>query len=345
MASFLNLIAKIIRAVVDSLAAILGLYYSTKYAAIIRRLGLPLVEPSERRGFVVLQIDGLAYIHLLEAIERGYAPYLQRLLRRGEFRLHPWRVGLPCTTPAVQAGIMFGNNDEIPAFRWYDKKAGLLIDCAQPAPVHAIQERIASLRPGILTGGSSYMNMFDGGASLSMFTLGAWNSKHFFENVKGLGFLILFLLNPFRSLKMFILAIWEYFTDLVQHTMALLKQRTPHPLQRKFRFLRVVSNVVFREIQTFAVMIDIYRGVPAIYATYYGYDEVAHHYGPLSKPALRALHAIDRRIRRIDGLRRLALTREYDLYILSDHGMTSATPFKRVFGGTLGELARDCADD
>ena len=29
--------------------------------------------------------------------------------------------GLPSQTSACQAGIMFGDNNDIPAFRWYDK--------------------------------------------------------------------------------------------------------------------------------------------------------------------------------------------------------------------------------
>ncbi len=337
----MRLILEALRAAV---VAMLGAYHSAKYGAIIRRLGLPLVERNERRGFVVVQIDGLAHDCLLQAMERGYAPYLQRLLRRGDVALQPWTVGLPCTTPAVQAGILFGNNDDIPSYRWYDKREGEAIDCVQPAAIYAIQERLARNHPGILRGGSSYMNVFDGDASLSMFTLGAMNRKRFFESVKGLGFLLLFLLSPIRTVKMIVLAVWEYVTDLAQHTSAVLRRSNPRPLQVKFRFLRVVSNVIFREIQTFAVLIDIFRGVPAIYSTYYGYDEVAHQYGPLSKPALRALHAIDGRIRRIDGLRRLMLGRAYDLFILSDHGMTSAIPFRKLHEHTLGEMVHECVD-
>ena len=116
-------------------------------------------------------------------------------------------------------------------------------------------------------------------------------------------------------------------------------------MDRVFPFLRVMSNVVFRDIQTFAVMVDIYRGVPAIYTTFYGYDELAHHYGPLSEVALRALRAVDSRIGQIDSLRRAALTCEHDLYILSDHGMTSATPFQRTYGQTPGELIHDLIGD
>ena len=334
--------ARMMQVMLDIVAAVLGIYYSRKYAAIARRLGLPRVtSPNKRRGFVIIQVDGLAHSHLTAAMDLGYAPTMQRLLRWGEFALRHWQPGLPCTTPASQAGIMFGSNEDIPAYRWYDKATGESIVCSVPRDIQAIQERISRGRKGILAGGSSFMNMFDGDASLCMFTLGAWNRKRFFESVQGVGFLFLFLLNPYRTLKTMVLALWEYLTDLTQRTRALIKHEMPRPLDRAFPFLRVMGNVVFREIQTFAVMVDVYRGVPAIYTTYYGYDELAHNYGPLSKQALRALHAIDARVRQIDALRRLALTREYDLYLLSDHGQTAASPFSQIYGQTLGELARD----
>jgi len=333
---------KIVQVILDIIAALLGTYYSAKYAAIIRRLGLPRVADSARCGFVIIEIDGLSYPHLQAAMNLGYAPYMQRLVQRDEFVLNPWKTGLPCNTPAAQAGIMFGNNENIPAFRWYDKVAGEVIVCKMPGTIRAIQDRISANREGILKGGSSVMNMFDGDASLSMFTLAALHRKRFFESVRGFGFFVLFILNPFRTLKMFALAIWEYLTDLVQHIRARWKKQQPRPLEWGFAFLRVFSNVILREIQTFAVMVDIYRGVPAIYTTYYGYDELAHRYGALSKPAMHALRAIDARIRQIDNLRRRGLNRDYDLYVMSDHGMTTAIPFAHQYQQTLGEFIREC---
>ncbi len=335
------LTAQIVQTALDVIAAISGAYYSKKYSTIARRLGLPRMTASNERGFVVIQIDGLAHSHLMSAIDSGYVPHLERTLRRGEFLLRRWHVGLPCTTPAAQAGIMYGNNEDIPAYRWYDKDADQAVLCRLPGTIKAIQDRISKGSPGILKGGSSFMNMFDGDASLSMFTLGAMNRKQFFASVKGLGFFLLFILNPFRTVKVLGLAIWEYFTDLFQRTSAMIKKENPRPLEPGFPFFRIISNVVLREIQTFAVMVDIYRGVPSIYTTYYGYDELAHNYGPYSRIAFRALHAIDHRVHQIDTLRRMALTREYDLYILSDHGMTSAIPFEREHEQTLGEFIRD----
>jgi len=333
--SFLLLVAQ---GIADAIAALFSFYYSKKYAAIVRWMGLRRTTTADRRGFIVIQVDGLAHQHLTSAIDLGYAPNLERLLRRGDLVLRRWYSGLPCTTPAAQAGIMFGNNDNIPAFRWYDKARNEAIVCKTPAAVRAIQDRISAGRVGILTGGSSLMNMFDGDASLSMFTLGAMHRKRFFESVRGLGFVALFVLNPLRPLTTLLLSIWEYLTEVVQRVAASFGERALNPLDPGFSFSRIMGSVIFRDIQTFALLVDIYRGAPSLYTTYYGYDHLAHHYGPLSKPALRALRAIDSRIHRIDKLRRLGLSRNYDLYILSDHGMTAAAPFRHTYGQSLGEV-------
>jgi hypothetical protein len=85
-------------------------------------------------------------------------------------------------------------------------------------------------------------------------------------------------------------------------------------------------------------MLDVYRGMPSIYASYTGYDEIAHHFGADSREAFRALRGLDNQIRQIDRMRRLYVRREYDLYILSDHGLTPSLPFQRAYGQTLQHL-------
>jgi hypothetical protein len=299
------------------------------------------VPAGDRRGFVIVQIDGLAYDYLSVALSLGYAPHLRRLLERSEMRMHAWMPGVPATTPASQAGIMFGDSSGIPAFRWYDKPGGRAMVCSQPSVAQAIQERLAAQATGLLRGGSSYMNLFDGGAELAVFTLGGIGRRRFFEGLRGIGFLALFALNPLRTGRVAILSVWEYLTDLAQRLEAEIRNTVPRPIAGGFTFLRVMSNVVLREIQSFSVLLDIVRGVPSLYTTYYGYDELAHHFGPLSKPALRALRSIDKQIHTIDRYRRMNLRRPYDLYVISDHGMTEGTPFAREYGETLGQLVQD----
>ena len=326
------------RKIVDLFNALANLYYSRKYAAITERMGLEESHVNaQKRGFIILQIDGLAYDHLRQAMAKGYAPHIKRLLEKKVLKLARWRCGLPSTTPAVQAGIMFGNNFDIPAFRWYEKESNTSVVCKLPGLVKAMQDRISTGRRGILRGGSSYVNMFDGDARLSLFTLGAINSQRFFENVRGVGFLLLFLLSPLRVLRVIVLSLWGYLIDLGKRVVALFVPGYHRPFSVLSPFLQIITNVVFREIQTFACLIDIYRGMPAIYTNYYSYDEVAHHFRIGSTESLKALRGIDKQIRQIDRLRTQYRKRQYDLYILSDHGMTPSIPFEKAYGDSLGQ--------
>ena len=44
--------------------------------------------------------------------------------------------------------------------------------------------------------------------------------------------------------------------------------------------LQVFTNIILAEVQTFGVLLDVFRGMPSVYVNYYGYDEVAHGDGP-----------------------------------------------------------------
>jgi hypothetical protein len=328
------------RWLVDLFNALAAVYYRRKYGAAARQLGRSLhEEEGERRAFIIIEIDGLAYDYLRQALRAGHMPYLSRLIMNRDLRLTRWRCGLPSTTPASQAGILYGNNWDIPGFRWYDKATGESIMCKLPGVVRSIQEKVAAGRAGLLRGGSSYTNMFDGDARLSLFTLSALGRHRVFENVRGFGFLILFGLSPLRLVRVVGLALWSWLAYVVKRFVAWLRSG---PRKSKFTFwgplLEIFNNIIFREVTTFSVMLDIYRGMPAIYAAYTGYDEIAHHFGADSSEALRALRGIDKQIRQIDRIRQLYVERQYDLYILSDHGMTNSVPFPWAYGQTLEEF-------
>src|ERR671922_1285897 len=140
-------------------------YYSLKYRAFRRERR----SRDERRGLVALQIDALAYSDLRRALELGYCPTIARLLNDEGFHLRRWFSGLPSATPYCQAGIFHGENDAIPAFRFYDKQSRLVVTCNSPRGVQYIRDRIHT--PGALAGGSSYVNLLDGDAQTVAFTV------------------------------------------------------------------------------------------------------------------------------------------------------------------------------
>ena len=79
------------------------------------------------KGLVMMHIDGVGYRFLQRALEQGRMPKLAALIRADGYEVLPYRCGIPSTTPFCQAGILYGDNSEIPSYRWWDKEAKLLV--------------------------------------------------------------------------------------------------------------------------------------------------------------------------------------------------------------------------
>ncbi len=286
------------------------------------------------RGFIALQIDALSFEDLRYAIEHGYAPNLNRLLEREEWQIREYPAGLPSATPAAQAAIFFGVKDDIPAFRFYEKSHKRIIVGSKPADVQHIRDRLPA--SGILDGGSGYVNIYDGGADRAVFTLAAKKPQRFLQKMGGGRLALLLLLHPIRLVRLVFASAWEYVREEVLRLYSQIRGDFTYHWWY-LPFLHIATNVVLRELQTLAVLLDIYTGAPAIYTTYNIYDEFAHHYGPKSRTAYSSVRAFDRRVGEIRRMLRRVPGRPYDLYILSDHGQTPSTPYRVRFGETLGE--------
>ena len=288
----------------------------------------------DERGFIALQIDALSHEDLERAMARGYAPNLRRLIEREGWQLRRYPAGLPSATPAAQAAIFYGTKQDIPAFRFYEKSEQRIIVGSKPADVQHIRDRLPE--SGILNGGSGYVNIYDGGADRAVFTLAAKEPQRFLQKMGGGRVALLLLLHPVRAVRMVLASGAEYLREEVVRLWGQIKGEYTYywwyiPL------LHIATNVVLRELQTLAVLLDIYTGVPRIYTTYNVYDEFAHHFGPGSRTAYSSIRTFDRRVGEIRRMLRRAPGRPYDLYILSDHGQTPSTPYRIQYGETLGD--------
>jgi hypothetical protein len=312
-------------------------YYAWKYRA-FRRERRPV---DGRRGLVMLQIDALAYAELRRAIELGYCPTISRMVREEGYTLRRWFCGLPSATPYCQAGIFYGVNEGIPAFRFYDKGERRVITCNTPAGVQYIAGRIDA--PGALAGGSSYVNLLDGDAQTVAFTVATRERMSAFRRLGGWRMAILMLIHPIRMLRMGLQAMLEYLREEYERGVGELARKRTHS-EGLFPFIRILSNVVVRELQTVAILLDVYLGVPIIYSTFMQYDELGHHFGPSSFQALRDLRRTDARIREIRRMIDAFGGRRYDIVILSDHGMTPSSSYRVRFGESLGTTVQRILD-
>jgi hypothetical protein len=208
--------------------------------------------------------------------------------------------------------------------------------------VQFIRDRIHA--PGALADGSSYVNLLDGDARTVAFTVATRERTSAYHRFGGTRMALLIVLHPVRVARMALQAAFEWLREEWERLGGELTRRATHA-EGIFPFLRILTNVVVRELQTMAILLDVYLGVPVIYSTFMQYDELAHHFGPSSRQALSDLRRTDARIGEILRMVRAHAGRPYDLVVLSDHGMTPAASYRVRFGETLGRTVQRALDE
>jgi uncharacterized membrane protein YvlD (DUF360 family) len=288
---------------------------------------------SDAPGIVFLEIDGLALPVLRRAMRDGSAPVMASWLARGSHALREWETDLSSQTGASQAGILLGSNEDIPAFRWVEKETGRIVTCSAPADCAEIEGRLSTGRGLLADGGASRGSLLSGDADHVILTVSRMDA----EKGANPGYRAFFA-NGFNVTRLLVLCFWE----IVIEVSAALRARRRDVRPRGHRggiypFLRAGMCVAVRDLITFGVLSDIMRGRPAIYATYAGYDEVAHHSGLERADTLDALRKLDKQFGRIERALPHA-PRPYVLVVLSDHGQTQGATFLQRNGHTLADL-------
>ena len=99
------------------------------YRSVILRMQKGIKSPKQKtaQGLIVIQIDGLAKEILDFAIESDFMPTLKKWQTNQHYKFQEWDCGLPSQTSASQSTILYGKNEDIPAFRWYEKENQKLI--------------------------------------------------------------------------------------------------------------------------------------------------------------------------------------------------------------------------
>jgi hypothetical protein len=155
-----------------------------------------------------------------------------------------------------------------------------------------------------------------------------------------------FFLYPYNFSRTLLLTVWDILLEIWQFRRA--RRKDVYPLSDRehrggiYPLLRAFTTVLMRELNLYTLLGDMYAGVPAAYATFVGYDEVAHHSGVESEDAFDVLAKLDRQLARLETAAREA-PRPYHLVVLSDHGQTGGATFKQRYGLTLEDLVRQLA--
>ncbi|HEY5815140.1 MAG TPA: phage holin family protein [Solirubrobacterales bacterium] len=295
---------------------------------------------SEVPGVLFLEIDGLAHDVLHRALSDGSAPNLAAWLRRGSHRLRRWETDWSSQTGACQAGLLHGSNEDMPAFRWWEKDRDRAIVTNHPRDAEELERRHSDGRGLLHADGASRANILSGDAPHSMLTMSTALRR---RRPIGRDYAAYFA-RPYAVARTLVLVLAE----VVRERRAARSQvrddvRPRMARSRSYALVRAWATVVQRDLQVAAVVGDVLAGRPAIYTTFLAYDEVAHHSGVERHDALAVLRDLDRQIARIAAACAEA-PRPYRLVVLSDHGQSQGETFLGRYGETLEDLVRAACD-
>jgi uncharacterized membrane protein YvlD (DUF360 family) len=310
------------------------------YQNLIERLArrrMYRVDDPPGRGLVMLEIDGLSFHHMKKAIAEGWMPNVKRMIDEDGYILSRVDCGLPSQTSACQSGIMFGDNYDIPAFRWFDKDQNKLMVSSTDA--YEINARYAKGN-GLMRAGTSINNMMNGDAQNSLLTLADLRSGSREEKKLRATDISLLMLDPFFLTRTIIQLLWDALVEIFQGFRQSIRNVQPrmNRLHKAFPLLRAATTIFMRDFAASLAKIEIIRGSPSIYITYPGYDEVAHHAGPWTKDAFGTLRQYDEVIGSIRKTIQDKSPRPYELVILSDHGQSTGATFLQRYGYDLKEF-------
>ncbi|MEW2389036.1 phage holin family protein [Streptomyces venezuelae] len=295
-------------------------------------------------GTVFIQLDGVGHDVLTGAVKRGLMPTVGRWLGDtgpATHRLTPWRTDWSSQTGASQLGILHGSNDDVPAFRWYEKDTGEVMVSNRPASAVELQRRAVERTGdgGLLTvDGASRGNLFSGGAEQLALVLSV-AARRGKENRSRAGYFAYFS-DPANAVRTALSFVAEVFREIGESTAARFKRRRPRVGRGGlYPFIRAFATVVERDVVVAAVIGDMLAGRSAVYADLVAYDEVAHHSGPAGKDVDKVLRRLDRSLALLDQVADHA-PRAYRIVVLSDHGQSPGETFRTRYGLTLGDLVR-----
>ena len=303
-----------------------------------RRRGL--VTESEVPGLLLLEIDGLAHDVLLRAMRDGNAPALAAWLRSGSHRLRRWETDWSSQTGACQAGLLHGSNDDMPAFRWWEKETGRSIVTNHPRDAEELERRHSDGRGLLHADGASRANILSGDAPHSMLTMSTALSR---RRPLGRDYSAYFA-RPYAVARTIVLSVADVARERRAARAQVRNDVQPRIARsRSYALMRAWATVVQRDLQVATVIGDVLAGRACIYTTFLAYDEVAHHSGIERSDALAVLRDLDRQIARIATACEEA-PRPYCLVVLSDHGQSQGETFRDRFGQSLEQLVRESCD-
>lgn len=314
--------------------------------ATVREL-LPLVprrRPAGGRRMLAIFVDGLGARILARAARDGSMPFLSAL-RDGRCTVASQTFsGMPSTTTAFQAGLFYGlPHPDIPAFNWFDRKSGRMLEMNKPADALRVEARVeAEAGPGLMEGGTSYLSILRGGACDRFNTSGVAeileNRRPPAPNPAQLRAMAAIHAQTALAMAVRLAAetggfLWEM--------ARFVKWSGASRHEANFLLNHLLVGTLVKEVAQGQAILDLVAGVPRVFLNLHDFDEVSHRRGP--EAAEEILLRIDRSIEALYAIA-AAVPDPPDVWVFSDHGQIAAVPFEKRYGWKLAEWLRGAGD-
>jgi type I phosphodiesterase/nucleotide pyrophosphatase len=282
-------------------------------------------------GLVVLHIDGLGADSLEEALRDGMMPFTKHLMDAEGYQIHRYRSGMPSTTPFVQAGILYGDNSEIPSFRWWDRQRQVLVEFGAGSTFKKVADKYFKGCHPLTQDGASIAACYPAGAA-DTFGIAYQDRTYTTSDRSGSAWRVVlpYLANPLHLADWLGHAVVSIWRTVVMYITARAGGRRP---ARAYVFTDAAEEIFVHHLTRFAVEKAMDEGCTPIYAGFYAFDETGHAFGPNHSHSLSILKDVDHTIKRVAEARKGA----YELVVLSDHGQIDTVPFYAEDGVRLGE--------
>src|SRR5829696_4371344 len=323
------------------LAPVLGVDDDARQLRVVRRRARRVSDANRTDvpGVIMFEIDGLADPVLRRALREGHAPTMARWLEQETHRIVPWECDLSSQTGGSQAGLLLGSNEDMPAFRWYEKETAKTMVSNHGKDAVEIERRHSDGGGLLAAGGASRGNMFSGDAPHCSATMSVLRDRRRSSAREYFAYFA----DPYGFSRTIALYLWDV---LLERQAARRQRRTGEEHINRgglYPWMRGAITVVMRDLNVATLMGDIVEGVPVVYSTFVGYDEVAHHSGIAQSDAFAVLKQHDAQLARLEKAIERA-PRPYHLVVLSDHGQSQGRPFRQRYDMTLEDLVRSAID-
>lgn len=294
--------------------------------------------PIQKKGIIVIQIDGLSYENITHAIKRGYCPFFHELQKKG-YALSKYYCGVPSITTATEAILMYGNRADIPGYSWFDRKEGIFVRGDWGTSMRRFEERrFGAISRPLFQNGSCIIGAYSGGATLTNLSAKSLDISQSRASILKFRILLVPLLNPYTFWRMVVLIVgYGVFTML-----RAIKRRSMHFF--KSTMSQLLMRIFLTDLASSIAHIELWRETPALFINFSMYDKIVHEHGTDHPLVYQTLSLISMYCKKLYESS-VKSNRQYEFILYADHGQSDAFPFEEVSKLSLVDVVKEAIKD